>query len=162
MLVECGLDPGIDHMLTAKLINEARAEGKPILEYRSYCGAIPSVASNTNPWQYKISWAPEGALSAFQRDVKFVENDEEVIYPGSILMSKSKPYENNFGLPLEVYPNGDAGKYKALYELSETKTLVRGSFRHQGFTTPIRAIIMLDFYGKDEIDPEMTWADYIG
>jgi hypothetical protein len=77
-------------------------------------------------------------------------------------MSKATPYENEFGISLEVYPNGDAGKYRKLYDLEDAHTLVRGSFRHAGFSTTARGIMMLGFYSRDVLDPNMTWADYIG
>ena len=41
-LNELGLDPGIDHMSTMKVINEVVAEGGKILEYESWCGGLPS------------------------------------------------------------------------------------------------------------------------
>ena len=41
-LNEVGLDPGIDHLSTMKIINEVKENNGTIVEYESWCGGLPS------------------------------------------------------------------------------------------------------------------------
>lgn len=41
-LNELGLDPGIDHLATMKIIDEVAKENGKIVEYESWCGGLPS------------------------------------------------------------------------------------------------------------------------
>lgn len=41
-LNEAGLDPGIDHLSTMKVIDEVKENGGKIVEYESWCGGLPS------------------------------------------------------------------------------------------------------------------------
>ena len=162
ILCECGLDPGIDHMLTAQLLRDAEAKGGKVLGYKSYCGAIPSAESNTNPLQYKISWEPTGAVSSFVRPAKFLENNEVVELPGDQLLVTAKPYNGAFTEPLECYPNGDSTKYREVYNIPHCRNAVRGTFRHAGFANVMRGVVRLGFFSHDTVDPATTWVDYIG
>ncbi|KAK9101658.1 hypothetical protein Scep_025088 [Stephania cephalantha] len=64
ILGEMGLDPGIDHMMAMKMINQARVRGGRIQSFWSYCGGLPSPMAANNPLAYKFSWNPAGALRA--------------------------------------------------------------------------------------------------
>ncbi|VAI61784.1 unnamed protein product [Triticum turgidum subsp. durum] len=64
ILCEMGLDPGIDHMLSMKMIDEAHARDGKIKAFTSFCGGLPSPAAANNPLAYKFSWSPAGAIRA--------------------------------------------------------------------------------------------------
>lgn len=59
---ECGLDPGLDHMMAMKLIDSLGATS--VMEYESWCGGLISPEHCDNPVGYKFSWSPAGALKA--------------------------------------------------------------------------------------------------
>lgn len=67
-LNECGLDPGIDHLATMKILDEEKEKGSKVLEYESWCGGLPSPEFIDNPIGYKFTWTPIGALGALSND----------------------------------------------------------------------------------------------
>ncbi|ONK55983.1 uncharacterized protein A4U43_C10F2940 [Asparagus officinalis] len=54
ILGEMGLDPGIDHMMVMKMINQAHARKGKIISFTSYCGGLPSPPAANNPLAYKF------------------------------------------------------------------------------------------------------------
>lgn len=61
---ECGLDPGLDHIMTMKLVDECKQAGHKIVNYQSWCGGLISPEHADNPVLYKFSWSPVGALTS--------------------------------------------------------------------------------------------------
>lgn len=39
-IFECGLDPGIDHIVTLMMIQRAKSQSEKILSLKSYCGGL--------------------------------------------------------------------------------------------------------------------------
>jgi len=58
ILVEMGLDPGMDHMSAQKVIDEVHAEGGVVESFSSICGGLPAPEAADNPLAYKFSWSP--------------------------------------------------------------------------------------------------------
>ena len=60
---EIGLDPGIDHLMAHKLVNELKKSelmnAETEVSFLSYCGGVPKVP---NEFKYKFSWSPLGCL----------------------------------------------------------------------------------------------------
>jgi saccharopine dehydrogenase-like NADP-dependent oxidoreductase len=73
-LNELGLDPGIDHLGTMKIINQVEKEGGKILEYESWCGGLPSPDCCDNPLGYKFTWSPIGAFRALNNKAVFIND----------------------------------------------------------------------------------------
>lgn len=71
---EVGVDPGIDHIATMKVVDECAEKGEKILEYESFCGGLPSPEYCDNPLGYKFSWSPIGALLALKNDAVYLLN----------------------------------------------------------------------------------------
>lgn len=67
-LNEVGVDPGIDHIATMKVVDECAEKNEKILEYESFCGGLPSPEFCDNPIGYKFSWSPLGALLALKNN----------------------------------------------------------------------------------------------
>ena len=64
---EIGLDPGIDHLMAHKLVNELKKSelmnAETEVSFLSYCGGVPKVP---NEFKYKFSWSPVGVLKALK------------------------------------------------------------------------------------------------
>lgn len=75
-LNELGLDPGIDHLATMKIVHETEKEGGKILEYESWCGGLPSPDSCDNPLGYKFTWSPIGAFRALKNKAIFIKDSK--------------------------------------------------------------------------------------
>jgi len=134
---EVGLDPGIDHLMAHKLIEEYRASdannSDNALSFISYCGGIPKIA---NPFRYKFSWSPLGVLKALRSPSKSIRNFEE--------FNVARPWDaiNSYDAPLpvsetfEVYPNRDSLPFMDQYHFEadwKIKEFVRGTLRLNGW-----------------------------
>ncbi|XP_065848930.1 alpha-aminoadipic semialdehyde synthase isoform X2 [Euphorbia lathyris] len=135
ILGEMGLDPGIDHMMAMKMINEARARKGIIKSFTSYCGALPSPAAADNPLAYKFSWSPAGAIRAGRNPATYRSCGEIVHVEGDKLYdSASKlriPQLPAFAL--ECLPNRDSLVYGKVYGIEDASTIFRGTLRYEGF-----------------------------
>lgn len=58
LLTEIGLDPGIDHMSAANMIEDIHKKGGVVDSFESYGGGLPALDSLNNPLKYVISWNP--------------------------------------------------------------------------------------------------------
>ena len=139
MLVnEVGLDPGIDHLMAHKLVEEYRASDANTsgnaVSFKSYCGGIPKIA---NLFRYKFSWSPLGVLKALRSPSKSIRDFEEfnVNRPWDAISSYNAP------LPIaekfEVYPNRDSLPFIDQYHFADdwkVKEFVRGTLRLNGWT----------------------------
>ena len=151
-LTELGLDPGIDHMSAARTVRRIRESGGRVESFRSVCGALPSAEANTNPWGYKLSWAPASLIGASKRDAR-------VMLDGEVHEWKDgKTYEHvhleEMG-PLgwfEVYANADSLPYLERYGIPEAKTIYRGTIRYVGWCETIVAMNALSLVETEEQD----------
>ncbi len=130
-LNEIGFDPGIDHMIAVDTINKIKNKGGRILEFNSYGSSIPAEDSN-NPMGYKFSWSPKGFLRSTLNDGRYLKD-------GEIINIKEQELFKHYWLVevpgigvFESYVNRDALKYKKLYGIESTKTLLRGTLRYIG------------------------------
>lgn len=147
---EIGLDPGIDHLLAKRAIDQALESGDKILSFKSYCCGLPTPEFAQNPLGYKFSWNPAGAFAIVQNPAKWLEGGQ--VYeckPGS-LMDHAKKTNFIRGFALEGFPNRNSLEYKNLYDLNDVQTLVRGTLRYDGFSDTIKALGQLGLLDKSE------------
>jgi len=130
---EVGLDPGIDHFFSHLLVQELKSLNLNNLSvnYKSYCGGIPSVP---NDFKYKFSWSPVGVIKALNSPAKFIQNFEEKLVSQPYKEVKNYLINNeNF----EAYPNRDSLPYIEEYLFPpewKIKEFVRGTLRLNGWT----------------------------
>ena len=58
IMMEVGVDPGIDHMSALQMIDRIRADKGEILLFESFTGGLIAPESDNNPWNYKFTWNP--------------------------------------------------------------------------------------------------------
>jgi saccharopine dehydrogenase-like NADP-dependent oxidoreductase len=159
ILMECGLDPGIDHMSAMQMIDAIHAEKGIVKSFKSYCGGLMSETSDIgNPWKYKITWNPRNVVLAGQGGfVKYLEYDKlkYLNYTRLFQNPRKISIENE---SFEGYPNRDSLKYISLYGLSTLETFVRGTLRKEGFCKAWHALVILGFTDDEYI---CTIAIYI-
>ena len=134
-ICECGLDPGIDHLLAHKLIQEFDKENHQDIKsvgFESMCGGFPELPSN---FKYKFSWSPLGVLKALNTPAKHIENFSE--------KKSEKPYKKiNFikfnNEKFETYPNRNSIPYIDEYNLGKYLNILnhfeRGTIRLDGWS----------------------------
>lgn len=151
LLTEMGLDPGIDHMSAMRLIDDARGRGEEVLSFRSYCGGVPAVTANNNPWGYKFSWSPEGVLRATLSSMRYRVDGEVVELPPEKLEEACHALEID-GLPaFEAYPNRDSIGYESIYGIGGVKTILRGTLRWPGWCAGVSAFRRLALLEGDPL-----------
>jgi saccharopine dehydrogenase-like NADP-dependent oxidoreductase len=158
LLCEIGLDPGIDHMSAAQVIDRVQANAGTITHFSSSCGGLPAVESNTNPWGYKFSWSPRGVVLAGKNGARYLREGNIIEIPGPELFSHPWPYivENAPG-PFEIYPNRDATSYIDKYHLTGIRNMFRGTIRYHGWCRTMRVASDLGLLDTDTRSwPERT------
>jgi alpha-aminoadipic semialdehyde synthase len=168
---ECGLDPGIDHMLAMDVINGVIDSGNKVVHFESWCGGLPYYKFADNPLRYKFSWSPVGVLKAACNPARYLWNDEIVDVPaGGGVMDVAKPMEDVFHssrLPLECYPNRDSLHYKDLYKIPDAHSIIRGTIRYKGYCSTVSGLIKLGLLDNERLSilvPEaarLNWVDLI-
>ena len=134
---EIGLDPGIDHLMAHKLVNELKKSelmnAETEVSFLSYCGGVPKVP---NEFKYKFSWSPLGVLKALKSPSRSIKNFEnfEVSRPWDAITSYTAPLNNPE--EFEVYPNRDSIPFIEQYIFDRNwriKQFVRGTLRLKGW-----------------------------
>ncbi len=133
ILNEIGLDPGIDHMSAMQIIDDVNKKGGKVTSFRSYCGGLPDMQHNNNPFGYKFSWSPRGVVMAGRNNGQFLENDDVVYIPGKDLFKYYEILDIEDVGNFEAYTNRDALPYQELYGLKDAKTIFRGTLRNIGW-----------------------------
>lgn len=134
-LNECGLDPGIDHMSAARLLDGIREDGGEIVLFESFTGGLLSPASEgDNPWRYKFTWNPRNVVLAGQGGaVKFIQEGKYKYIPPHMVFRRTE-FMNVEGYGrFEGLANRDSLKYRKAYGLENVATLYRGTLRRPGF-----------------------------
>ncbi|XP_030488694.2 alpha-aminoadipic semialdehyde synthase [Cannabis sativa] len=136
ILGEMGLDPGIDHMMAMKMINQAHVHKGKIRSFNSYCGGLPSPAAANNPLAYKFSWNPAGAIRAGRNPATYKSNGKIIHVDGEDLYDSAERLRipDLPAFALECLPNRNSLVYGDLYGIAnEASTIFRGTLRYEGF-----------------------------
>lgn len=162
ILNELGLDPGIDHMSAMRIIDHIHGKGGKVEEFYSFCGALVAPEVEENPFHYKFTWAPKGVVMAGNNDGNFLKNGSVKYVPTEELFRNPlKVYFPQVGI-LDVYPNRDSVPYKDLYGIPEARTIMRGTFRYEGWCEIIDAFKVLQLITYDKFSMEgMTYAGFM-
>lgn len=151
-MIELGVDPGIDHMSAARTINQIHAKGGQVESFKSICGAIPSAEANTNPWGYKLSWAPESLIGAGRRSARIMEHGKVVErLDGAAYEHVHLEEVEGLGW-YEVYANADSLPYLETYRIPEAKNIYRGTIRYVGWSENIVAMNALGLFSQEPED----------
>lgn len=144
ILMECGLDPGIDHMSALQMMEAIKNNGGKITSFKSYCGGLVAPESDTNLWGYKISWNPRNVVLAGQGGItKYIEKNKLKYLNYNRLFTKTETISiPNIG-SFEGYPNRDSLGFKELYNLTDCETFIRGTLRKSGFCEAWHVLIQM-------------------
>lgn len=151
-LCEMGLDPGIDHMMAMKMINQAHLRGGKIKSFISYCGGLPSPDAANNPIGYKFSWSPAGAIRSGRNPATYKHHGEIKHVDGdSLYDSASKLRIPGFpAFALECLPNRNSLVYGDLYGIgNEALTIFRGTLRYEGFGEIMGTLARIGFFSTE-------------
>ncbi|MDX1906297.1 MAG: saccharopine dehydrogenase C-terminal domain-containing protein [Bacteroidia bacterium] len=165
ILMECGLDPGIDHMSAMRVLDQIRAEGHELTAFETFTGGLITPESCLdNPWEYKFTWNPRNVVLAGNATVKFIQEGTYKYIPYHRLFRRTEVVHiPGYGY-FEGYANRDSLKYLKLYNLEGIRTLYRGTFRRPGFSKAWDIFVQLgatdDSYYMEGVD-KMTHRQFI-
>lgn len=162
ILNELGLDPGIDHMSAMRIIDHVHNKNGKIEGFYSICGALPAPEVSGNPFRYKFSWSPKGVIMAGNNDGRYLREGKIVDIPTEDLFKHPLKVTFPGAGQLEVYPNRDSMPYVELYGIPETKTMVRGTFRHPGWCEILDNMKRLGLLSGEKLELSgKTFADFM-
>lgn len=144
LLMEMGLDPGIDHMIAAKIIQQVQEQGHKIHSFEAFTGALLAPNSyEDNPWQYKFTWSPAQIMRAGQEGAQFIQEGALKFIPYHQVFRRIErihiPGQGYF----EGYGNRDSISYRETYGLQHIPTLYRGTLRPLGFCAAWNALMRI-------------------
>ena len=137
LMNEIGLDPGIDHLMAHKLIEDFKnsncIDSETEISFLSYCGGVPKIP---NDFKYKFSWSPLGVLKALRSPSRSMKDFK--------IFDVNRPWDaiTHYTAPLtkpeefEVYPNRDSIPFMQQYKFDpdwKVKQFVRGTLRLNGW-----------------------------
>ncbi|GAB3825162.1 saccharopine dehydrogenase family protein [Hymenobacter jeollabukensis] len=164
-LMECGLDPGLDHMSALPVIEEIRAQGGRLTSFKSYCGGLMAPDSEgDNPWRYKFTWNPRNVVVAGQGTARYIEGGHPRFIPYQQLFRRTERLSVPGYGEFEGYANRDSLSYRPLYGLDDIPTMLRGTLRRPGYCAAWAALVALgltdDSYHLGNA-AELPWASLI-
>jgi saccharopine dehydrogenase-like NADP-dependent oxidoreductase len=144
LLMECGLDPGLDHMSAMQALGGIRTRGGQLVSFKSYCGGLLTPESEgDNPWRYKFTWNPRNVVLAGQSTAKYLENGQPRFIPYQQLFRRLEVLDVPGYGQFEGYANRDSLSYRAPYGLDNIPTILRGTLRRPGYCTAWDALVRL-------------------
>lgn len=162
---EIGVDPGIDHMSTMKVLDTIREKGGKIILFESFTGGLVAPESDNNLWNYKFTWNPRNVVIAGQGGAaKFLQESKYKYIPYNRLFRRTEFLEVEGYGRFEAYANRDSLKYQSVYGLNNVKTLYRGTMRRVGFSRAWNMFVQLgmtdDSYTIDDSE-NMSYRDFV-
>lgn len=143
LLMEIGLDPGIDHMASMALVNRVHRQGGIVESFVSYGSGVPAPESVDNPLAYAITWSPRSVVLAGRDGAHFLRDGQLRAVPKHRVFDCTWPVEVEGVGPMTAYPNRDSLAYRRIFGLAEARTLIRGTLRHPGFCRVWRQVVRL-------------------
>lgn len=159
-LNEMGLDPGIDHMDTMKLLGKVKAKGGNLISLKSFGGGLVAPESDDNPWGYKITWNPMNVVMAGVASARYVKDEKLKIVPYNRLFRDVRQVEVPGLGKFESYPNRDSIKYRRIYNIPRIPNVFRGSLRKIGFCKAWNALVQIGLTDNRYLVPDSNKLKY--
>lgn len=140
---EVGLDPGIDHMSSMRMIKQLKDSGHTVKSYRSYTGGLIAPENADNPWQYKFTWNPRNVVTAGKGTAQYMLDGKPKYVPPQRIFLEAGTVEVDPVGQLEAYVNRDSLQYRQHYGLDEVPTIIRYTLRYPGFCCGWQALVQL-------------------
>jgi len=164
ILMELGVDPGIDHMSAMRVIHRIQKMGGEIRSFNSFTGGLIAPENDNNPWNYKLTWNPRNVVLAGNGVSQFIQQGRYKYIPyfrlfDRILKRKILQYGD-----FEIYANRNSLGYREIYGLKGIPSMYRGTIRRPGFAKAWNIFVNLgatdDTYPMEDSE-NMTYRDFI-
>ena len=164
IMMELGLDPGIDHMSAMQVINRIKEEGGELTSFYSFTGGLVAPEYDNNPWNYKFTWNPRNVVMAGSGVSTFIHNGQYKYIPYHRLFDRNLRRKILQLGDFEIYANRDSLKYREIYDLKDIPSMFRGTIRRPGFCKAWNVFVRLgcteDTYTIEDSE-NMTYREFI-
>ena len=161
ILSEVGLDPGLDHMIAMKIIDDIQSRRGTVTSFESACGGLPALECADNPFRYKFSWNPMGVLSACQNPATYRRDGELIEIDGVDLLRSAQTFLGVWpDLDLECLPNRNSLFYADKYSIQSAQTVFRGTLRFSGFSKLMNTFQEMGLLNRSSATG-LTWGEVI-
>jgi len=161
LLNEIGVDPGIDHMSAMRVIHRVERHGGRIASFVSWTGGLPAPEASDNPFGYKFSWTPRGALLAAKNAARYQQDSQIVEFPGEELFDHCWPVRIEGLGDFEGFPNRDSLPYMDTYGIRPTGWMFRGTLRNVGWCTTLKKIVEMGLLDETPLpDRPATFREF--
>ena len=165
LMNEIGVDPGIDHLSSMKIIDGIKSKGGKMLVFESFTGGLIAPDSEgDNPWRYKFTWNPRNVVLAGSGGaVKFRQEGLYKYIPYHQVFRRTEMIDVEGYGRFEGYANRDSLKYRKEYGLQDIPTIYRGTLRRPGFCRAWDVFVKLGMTDDSyvlENSSEMTFRDF--
>lgn len=134
ILMEIGVDPGIDHMSAMRVLDDVRQKDGEMRSFKSFTGGLVAPESDNNDWHYKFTWNPRNVVLAGQGGAaKFIRDGKYKYIPYHRLFQRTELISIDGYGEFEGYANRDSLSYREIYGLQDIPTIFRGTMRRPGF-----------------------------
>lgn len=161
---ELGLDPGLDHMSSLRLIRQARADGGEIHSFYSYGGGLVDADSITNPLGYAITWNPRNVVMAGEGGARFKGGGSMRFVPYPRVFESTWNVDVPGAGRFEAYLNRDSLGYGPLLGIEDAQTLARATLRYPGYCETWSVVARLGM-ANEEVTitdlAELRWRDLV-
>jgi len=164
IMMELGLDPGIDHMSAMNVINRIKGTGGELTSFYSFTGGLVAPEYDNNPWNYKFTWNPRNVVMAGNGVSTFIHKGQYKYIPYHRVFDRVLTRKILQLGDFEIYANRDSLKYREIYDLKEIPSMFRGTIRRPGFCKAWNALVRLGCTEDDytiEDSENMTYRDFI-
>jgi saccharopine dehydrogenase (NADP+, L-glutamate forming) len=162
LLNECGLDPGVDHMLAMRSIDAVHRENGTVRSLVSQCGGIPADAA-VNPLGYKVSWSPAGVIAAARQGARYVDDGViRELSSAEVFASATRIDVPGVG-HLEAFYNRDSVPYADAYGvIDQVKRFARMTLRYPGWCETFAALSQIGALSDDTLPSGAIALDILG
>ncbi len=164
ILMELGVDPGIDHMSAMQQIDKIKEAGGKLTSFYSFTGGLIAPEYDNNPWNYKLTWNPRNVVLAGNGVSQYIQQNRYKYIPYFRLFDRVITRKILQLGDFEAYANRDSLKYREIYGLKNIPTMFRGTLRRPGFAKAWNVFVQLgatDDSFRMENSENMTYRDFI-
>ena len=132
ILMDCGLAPGLDHIIAKKAIDNIHYKGGKITSFKTYCGTFVLQTDAPDPFDFKLTEAAAEVLALGKNNNRYIVDGRLQHVPGHRLFERSESRQIDGFENIVAIPEGDSLYYKKIYNLTDAQTVVKGKLLRRG------------------------------
>lgn len=132
ILMDCGLAPGLDHIIAKKAIDNIHYKGGKITSFKTYSGTFVSQTYAPNPWDFKLAEPAAEVLAWGKNNNRYIVDGRLQHVPSHRLFERSESRQIDGFENIVAIPEGDSLYYKKIYNLTDAQTVVKGKLLRRG------------------------------